>query len=341
MATDSFGPVSAEAQLEIREYRDGDEVAILEAYNRIFSAVVPGFRPRSLEAWRWQFLENPAGRRMWLAFDSDGRVINQQAGVPLRMRFDGEAAVWTQVVDSFSDPEHRSGLKKPGLFTIAAMPFSDNYGGPDRDAVMYGIPPRDAFRIGQKFLGYEAVRNQNKLVLMSDRASLGSAGGVDVEEVERFPESIVELFEAAAPRFGAATVRDATYLNWRFRHPEREYSRAIARRAGKIVGYAVYREGEFDHSRDGLVCDWLTAPDQPEAASALWAWLAESSFECGVERLVAVFPETAPDWVAFQLAGFRAERTRFYMVARAYRRPYDMRWLYRNWYYTLGDLDRC
>ena len=29
------------------------------------------------------------------------------------------------------------------------------------------------------------------------------------------------------------------------------------------------------------------------------------------------------------------------MVARSYREPYDLRWLYWNWSYTLGDFDLC
>ena len=39
------------------------------------------------------------------------------------------------------------------------------------------------------------------------------------------------------------------------------------------------------------------------------------------------------------MAGFRAAPTRYFLVGRNYVKKYDMRWLYRHWYYTLGDTD--
>ncbi len=36
-------------QLEFREYRPGDEEALLATFNRTFAGIDPGFEPRSLE----------------------------------------------------------------------------------------------------------------------------------------------------------------------------------------------------------------------------------------------------------------------------------------------------
>ena len=65
----------------VREYRAGDEHAILETFNRVFARVDPTFRPRSLETWRWLYDRNPSGRRIYLCLSGDGCVLAQYAGL--------------------------------------------------------------------------------------------------------------------------------------------------------------------------------------------------------------------------------------------------------------------
>ena len=109
------------------------------------------------------------------------------------------------------------------------------------------------------------------------------------------------------------------------------------------MGLAVFRRGDFDGIQDeGLVADWAVAPGAAREAAtraALLAWLAETARGAGCERLVASFPDTADDWLAFQRAGFRVEPSRYFVVARHFPRKLTMSWLRKNWYYTLGDTD--
>ena len=82
--------------LEIREYRPGDERAILAALETMGA-------PRSLEGWRWAFETNPAGRRVFLALDG-ARVVGQFATVPHKVWIAGREALFAEVVDSFVLP---------------------------------------------------------------------------------------------------------------------------------------------------------------------------------------------------------------------------------------------
>ena len=109
-------------------------------------------------------------------------------------------------------------------------------------------------------------------------------------------------------------------------------ARAVAR---------VERDAPFDLVQSGLVCDWIVPPDDAGAAHALLAWLAECAREADEEALTALFPDTAPEWLAFQRAGLRARPTRYFLVGRNYVKRYSMIWLYHNWFYTLGDTDLC
>ena len=335
----------------IREYLPGDEVAILETFNRVFGGVDPNFVPRTLEEWRWTYLDNPSGWRISLAVADDGRVISQYAGIAQRMLLDGEPAHFSQAVDSMTDPAFRGGLKRPGFFVLTGYPYAESYGGapPDKDTVMWGLPVPPAWRIGKSYLKYELVRTHLKLVAEPDQLVLPGVGshGVEVEELDAFPADSAELFRAHAARHRAMAVRDKAQLDWRFtRRPGYRYRIAAARRAGKLVGLTVQRAGTFDQCAGSLVCDWVTgapldarAPFDLGAAVELLAWHRAAALEAGGLALTALFPDTAPEWLAFQEVGFRVYDSTYFLVGRNYQKQYDMRWLRRHWYYTLGDTD--
>ena len=59
----------------IRPYQAGDEGAIVESFNLVFREVCgDGYVDRDLDFWRWEFLANPLGHRIWVAMADDGVV---------------------------------------------------------------------------------------------------------------------------------------------------------------------------------------------------------------------------------------------------------------------------
>ncbi len=338
-------------RLTVRPYEPGDEEAILDGFNFVFGRIDPAFEPRSLEAWRWQYLENPSGRRIFLGLDEDGQVVSQQAGIPVRMVHRGLRVTWNQIVDSFADPRYGKGLKRHRAFADVSKPYCDTYGGPhpEGDPIMYGLPIRAAWRMGHKFLGYEVCRSQTKLCVRPETyLERGQEGeqGVTVEEPPRFPAEVEALFERVQASVGAMAVRDALHLNWRFcDRPDRSYELGLARRAGTLIGLAVFGAGTFDGREDALLCDWLVPADEPGAGKALRRWAATKARERGLEFLTALFPDTSGPWIEFQEAGFRVQDTRYFTSCGTYSQdhPEDCspRWLFHHWYYTMADFDLC
>ena len=327
----------------LKQWEPGDEEAILDAFNRVFARIVDGFRPRTLETWRWQFLANPSGKLLLSAVAPDGRVAAHHGFVGLRLRVDGVERTAMQVVDTFVDPGDKRGLQRTSLAAALMNRFVAHTGGdgPGRHAFYYGFPVRAALRVGESLGQYELVRGQLKLSVGLDELAPVVAAGVEVEEVERFPEETAALFARAAERHRAIGVRDAAHLNWRFAEaPDRSYRRALARSDGALVGYAVYRRGCFDgDDEEGLLVDWLVFPDAPAACDALLAWLRERAHEDGVSRLTTVLADVADEWLGFQQRGFRVLPTQYPMIVWTCVRAYDVDWLRAHWYYTLGDTD--
>ena len=207
---------------------------------------------------------------------------------------------------------------------------------------MWGLPERTAWRIGHRYLGYDTVSNVKWLVLDAGTtealAGAQPAGGLEVVEATAFPAQLDALFERGATGRRALGLRDARRLAWRFGADERVRI-AIARGAEGASGYVVARPGELDGQRGLLVCDWLVPLAAPEAARALRSWVLRATRRLGLERAVCAFPESAPEWLDFQRAGWRVRPSRFRLVARSYRSDLSVDWLRRNWYWTLADTD--
>jgi hypothetical protein len=130
-------------------------------------------------------------------------------------------------------------------------------------------------------------------------------------------------------------------LDWRFvERPDERYDIGIARRGGAAVGYAVYRRGLFARVEgEGLICDFICPPDDVGTRTALLAWLVERARASGAERLVTLFPDTSPEWLAFQRQGFHAAGTAYFVVGKSFVKRHRIQWLYQNWFATLGDTD--
>jgi len=278
-----------------------------------------------------------------LGFLPDGRLLSQFAAVGQRVLLEGRPASYSQAVDSMTDRNLARGLKSPGWFVLTGWPFAERFLGlrPDQDPMLWGAPVPPAWRIGRAFFGYRFLRPLMKLAAAPDDVRAERRAGVELEEPARFPEDVDELFPRAAAPHAAIAVRDRAQLDWRYvENPDRGYSIALARRAGRLRGYCVYQQAGFDdQAGQGLVCDWLVEPGEDAATETLLAWLAARARADGAPALVATFPESCVEWLSFQRAGLRIAPTRHFLVARTYPRWLSMRWLREHWYYTLGDSD--
>ena len=325
---------------QIRAYRAGDEHAILAAFNRIFAQVDPTFRPRTPAEWRWQYERNPSGQRIFLCVTDEGRVLAQYAGIPQRVLLDGEPSFFSQSVDSMADPEFRRLAREP-LFVQAGRAYDACFGGvgPAKDTLMWGLPVPAAYRIGKKQLKYELVRQLHKLVAPLAGLALPSTPLV-ARELAQLPLETDALFRRFAGERAGLAVRDLAQWRWRYEeNPHHRYRFGSAWRGAELVGLALFRTGAFDQSEDGLLVDWMVPAGDGEARTALLAWARAAAAEERRERLVTLFPETAPEWLLFQELGFRVHATRYFLVAWSFSARHDLAWMRRHWYYTLGDTD--
>jgi hypothetical protein len=328
----------AAPKYEIRPFRPGDEEGILATFNLAFGENDPAFVPRTRAEWDWAFARNPAGQRIWVA-ECEGVIAAQCAALPYRVWIDGRESSFTQGVDSMVHPEHRKGLRRPGLYVETAYPFFRQFGGFGADILHYGWPVEPAWRIGRTFLGYEIVRTQ--IVHVRDVGPGAEAPPREVERLDRFGDDARALYLRCRDRWGASVIRDAAYLSWRFleRPGVRYHVFGVRGADGSLRGCAVYRRADRPFPASGLVMDWLVADDEPEAGALLCEALSAQARADGARALLAVFPEWTPWNARFQAWGFRLHTTQYLLIGIVQDPRYDTWWLRENWWYQLAELD--
>ena len=321
-------------EYEIREYRDGDLPSLLETFDAVFGTPGSDRPARTVEEWEYVYQRNPAGWRIWVAA-CEGKVVAQYAARAYRAWMDGRERGFAEIVDSMVHPDHRAGLKSPGLFVQTALPFFDAYGGPEhpRDVVHYGWPVEKAYRIGDLFLHYNVYRSQTVLAREPGPGPAERPAGVEV--LDRFGPDAEALYRRLRDDWGTSTIRDEAFLNWRFvDNPFHRYRIfAVRDGAGGLAGYAVYRLGNWILQNMGLVVDWLVPWDEPEAAELLKEAVLAQARADGAESSALLIPDWSSWFERFQRWGWYVWPTDYLMVGRTFDPRYPLFWLRDHWWY--------
>ncbi len=323
--------------MEFGPYRDGDEASILQTFARVFGDA------RSLDAWRWLHLRNPAGTQVWVARNPDGAVVSQFAGVPRRVKLGSEVITGSEIVDSFTHPDYRRGLQRTGLFVKTALPFVEHHGQPDRNVFMYGLPNPGAYRIGHRFIGYTPVDEDFIKLLTVDVSSAGPADPacpeqVTIGPVDRFSPDCDALFEEVSRRHPITVVKDQPYLNWRYAdHPDVRYELLEARECnGALLAAAVLRHGWCDEPVTAL-CELVLRPHP--AFPGVVRYLEGRAREEGSEQIRTLLRPWSPEFAAMADHGWEPEPSHFRLVCGVYRDDVTPERLRDEWFLTLGDFD--
>ncbi len=327
------------ADYEIREFRGEDLPSLLETFEVCFGRPGSDRPARTIAEWKYTYEANPAGWRIWVAL-TEGKVVAQYAARPYRAWMDGRVRTFAEIVDSMVHPDHRMGLKAPGLFVQTALPFFDAYGGPHepKDVVHYGWPIENAFRIGKLFLHYHMYRTQTALAREPGPGSVELPP--EVEEIERFDHDVDPLYDRCKVGWGTSTIRDPAFLNWRFvDNPKHAYTLYAVRGGGSLLGYAVYRAGDWIVPDMGLVADFLVPPDEREVAEALQQAMLARARADRVKVVGLFLPEWSSWFERFQEWGFLVWPTPYNMVGRTFDPNYSLFWLRDHWWFTLADSD--
>jgi len=238
----------------------------------------------SLEIWNWKYLQNPlafAAPEVIVALD-DGRLVGARPFLLTEMWLDNERVITAQHCDTMVHPNYRNEgiFNRMGQFAVQYLKennYTLSYGFPAPmsrpgflkqgwrvvapiEIMFRAVNPQKliSYKLKSKILGnglgffYDKFLNAK----MADDFRLSSAFHIDV--FDQYNQELKEI-DTLRDEFVIDLVRSENNLRWRFdRHPEHVYKYILAKRYGKVWGYAVVSiQEEANGLVYGMIIDYL------------------------------------------------------------------------------------
>ena len=320
---------------------------------------------------RWHYEANPAGETL-STFARDrqgGGLVGQFGVVPLRFSVDGEDCTAGLALNVVTD----AALRGQGIFAGLGRAANERMAEAGI-SFAFALPNANSFPGFLRHLGYQDIgdvpllaRPVNVHRLVAKRLPLPGAGAVaallsrpftkdlpatlpeaaaiEIARVDRFDARFDALWQRVRGRQRVMAVRDATFLNWRFRDvPLRRYECfAAIEREGEgggeeVAGYIVLRRDQIAGLDAGLVVDFVAA--NADAGTRLIAHALVHFHDQDLDLLAGLMlPHTAEYGLLRRVGFWPLPRPllpqRFRVVARDGPAVRNL----DNWFLTMGDYD--
>jgi hypothetical protein len=321
--------------VEVREYREGDETAILDLFARSFPHA-----PRTLDHFRWKYREDPFGsERISLAFDDGPRLVGHYAGYAVPFRAFGKDVLAHHIGDTMTEVSVRHVGRGPtSILGRTALHFYERF-CENKVAFNFGFNVANIQKFSLRFLRSDRVEPVTYRVAKPLPAITRTERwlrGYSLEIVRETNAEWDELFGRVAPAYRFCVRRNAAYVRWRYlRCPDIPYVVVAIRKWRHLVGWIVFRlrQNRFTWG------DALFDPDFADAPEVLLRHVLPSH---PVDCIEAWFPPR-PRWFDAILAnlGFesRPEPQDLSVMCVPFAWPDVVERMREDLYYTWGDGD--
>jgi hypothetical protein len=331
------------APLVIRHAEVADDQALVDCFNAIFPVDDPAVAAMDLPTWRWKYAApGGLGRELLLATHPEVGVVGAYPSQPLSALCAGQPVRTAQITDLMVRHDWRRIGERPGLFVQMGREYYRAFGGPGdgKQSFNYGWPV-PAWRIGQRYLRYENVRDWNFLAreLPADAAARTAApGGFSCRDVDRFGPAVDALFARLGPAERFTLVKDAAWLNWRYAdHPRQRYRLFECWKDGELRAIGVDTIGHLLRPNTSFLVDWLVAPSDHDALVAIVAHAETAACRAGTGVLALVQSPVDPRYRPIQRLGYATWDSGYFLVVATF--TLDSMFLRDAWHFTMGESD--
>lgn len=330
-------------------------------------------RSTSKEYYKWKIHDNPySAGHIYLEF-INGIITGSASITPKKIAVSGKRLLCAEIGDTFTHPDYR----KRGIFSKAVKNCTEYaitvnadfiYGTPNNESLpgyqmKLGYPPcpfakvkfmhkyfrakpleRDFKRkLDVKYLSLflshvyfhylsicSSMRKKDR-----PRASLSSK----IEPIMKFDEKVDGLWGAPREDYAFFTIRDKTYLNWRFFLNPDDYVILIAKNNASIMGYIVLKISKNDDSCIGSICDFVTYQDRIDVFKDLLS-VAENIFQDShVDFIRLLCSSNSPYFEALRDFGYLVKKDRPIIVYSGTDVGKQIYGTNKKWHFTLADAD--
>ena len=233
---------------DVRLYRPGDEVAINNAFNRVFG------KHRSVEEWAWKYRANDPPCPIVAAWDGD-RLAAHNGGIPTDYQVDGRRMVAMQGADTFSlavadrQPAWRDSWQR--VMDQFGQISADQFGA----SLLYGYTGGKAISHMVARAHWDSVSPRRIPLLVRHRRPPTRSMASKLFKarlIDGHAPALDVLWKRAQDRYRVSVVRDAKHVRNRLSgHPADCYHRWLItpRWSSTPAAFVAFRT-------DGGVCRW-------------------------------------------------------------------------------------
>lgn len=287
-----------------------------------------------IEAWRWRFLENPAGDSVIRLCFNNSELISQYALSPVKFYVSGQETKSMMSLDTMTDPEFRG----KGLFTrlaneayinSIALGYKFVYGFPNENSYVPFIHRLAWICPGNMM---EWSTDQSRTWYMTHAKNL--------PEVHEFDERFNLLSNRMSKKHKVISKRTSDFLNWRYlKNPRFDYKCFFVEEDTEILGYSILKKYQSSDSLMGNIVDLVALNDR-----TLIRLLAHARDFFMTENILDVkcwYPHSEEIERTMWVNGFHLQKMpRTYFGYRSLTNsPIAQLKDDKNWYLTMGDSD--
>ena len=310
----------ASSKYHIRDYKAGDEQAIITLFNIVFGASL------SVSQWQWKY-KGTQSETVYakVIVDDQNKLVGHVGAIPLRGYYCGKQIPFFQICDIMIHPDHRGYLGSRNLFTALLRTLFTTIFHRFPRAFCYGFPGRRPFQLGKQAKVYDMIEIPME---MTRRSQSKKWNWLNTKPLAWNDSRLDRLSLQCISQYALLAQRDRLYLQWRYAdNPFFSYQIIGFFILGKLIGWAVIRQRE-NHL---LVIDILISPHWLK--SALLS-LDKIAAQRGIDSVHIWLPNELSKPYLGEL-----KYTDVVVTHTTWGAHYSSNDVRRNFYYTMGDLD--
>jgi hypothetical protein len=170
------------------------------------------------------------------------------------------------------------------------------------------------------------------------QALLNERHGWRIEKVSVIPVDWDSFWDEVRSSSDFLFSREREYLKWRYFDSPHRYHVLIARRAGRICGYLVYRLVSDERMPTLRIADYLSTPGQECVLASLLNCAVRAALEMGAAKVSAWCPMSNPHFRQFRINGFQTG-DEIPVICHQCAIAKKIEQECQTWHFSLGDSD--
>ncbi len=344
-------------------YEKGDLWDIGHFFKRVYT----GYGTHgSMEYFQWKIVKNPVKPGVInLVWTSTG-IGSVTSLTPKVLFFKGKPLPSAEIGDTFTDPAYQ----RQGMFSLLVNKTREDGNSLGIDFI-YGTPNDQSLPGYEKYADFKPIAGikvrslnfpvhiqmalQTRLpwIIASFVGSLwtllvqswlgvqiliNSSHGWHIEEATVLPADWDSFWDEARSKYDFLFSREREFLKWRYFDNQYRYHVLIARSAGRISGYLIYRLVADSRMPTLRIADYLSAPGEERVLARLLNFAVRAALEMGAVKVSAWCPSSNPHFRQFRAYGFLAGGwipviCHQSVIARKIEQES------RAWHFSIGDSD--